>query len=1007
VVGFVHEIPEDAPGADLAPDSARALAEAQLRGPLAVDLSRLEFLDVKTEKRPHRTDHTFTWKQTGMEWRGGDYRYEVRIQGDQPGGFREYVKIPEEWSREYARLRSKNDSTAAVAGGLDILTYLAILIVLLVRIRLRDVRWRTAFLFGGIGAVLVFLAGLNLLPGSLYRYDTTVSFGGFLISRLFYTILAALGAGLLFLVMTAAAEPLYREAYPAKVSLSGFFTRRGLRTRRFLLSVVLGLTLTCFFFCYQEAFYTVALKLGAWAPMEVPYDDLLNTAIPWAFLLIIGFFPAVNEEFSARLFSIPFLRKYTRSAALAVILPALIWGFSHANYPNQPFYIRGVEVGLAGILVGLVMTRFNILATLIWHYTVDALYTGYLLFRSGKPYFVVSAALAGGLMLVPLGYAVVSYLRRGRFEEPEGLLNRDEPGPIPVAAKAPEEAPEIVPVAEEVRPPATWSTRRRATVLLAAVVSLLLLLLPASRIDDAARPRVARSSALAEARRWLNGLGEDPASFRSAVAAQESATPLGEKYILQQAGTERLREEAEKYLPPRRWLVRFYRPLETREYKVQLAVNDGRLMVYERHIAEDDSLPSLPLPEAQSLASRFLETQRVDLSLLELKEAASEKQPHRMDHTFLWEAREGDPRNVGQARHRVSVVVQGDQVGGYQQFLKLPEDWVRQRQQRTAVGSIRLILQIAAAGTIVGLLLWLLISGHRAGVVRWRRALLLSIPYAALAFLGAMNGWPEVQLRYDTSIPWNVYLVTILVGLGISVVLGYLAAVISVALATTGWPQAWTLKHARVRRELLPDAFLAAAAGVVLALVLDHLEWTWLRLWPAQASPPELSMPSGASSLVPWFGAVYHAVRGSVLAIAAVAGVLALLRLRSQYRGWTALVVALGAIALVPPAAKTTGEFGVGLLAAAVDLAAWLAFARWLAGRNWLAYPLLIYALASLRMVLPYLRTDSPEMHAQGWIGAALLSLPVLWLVLSARRADGSRSRGSFVRSEEVPSVLP
>src|SRR5207249_8270617 len=205
------------------------------------------------------------------------------------------------------------------------------------------------------------------------------------------------------------------------------FTWRGLRSKEFFSSAVVGMSLAAAHIGLVVAFYIIATHYGAWAPQEVSYTDAVNTGFPWISGVAIGLLASMNEEFTFRLFAIPFFTRYTRSRWIAVIVPAFLWGFLHSNYPQEPAYIRGVEVGLIGIVAGIVMLRYGILSTLIWHYTVDASLVGLFLRRSNSLYFKVSGAAAAAAAFAPLLFAGVSCLVRGGFEADEALRNRAPP----------------------------------------------------------------------------------------------------------------------------------------------------------------------------------------------------------------------------------------------------------------------------------------------------------------------------------------------------------------------------------------------------------------------------------------------------------------------------------------------------------------------------------------------------------------------------------------------------
>ncbi|PYV22991.1 MAG: hypothetical protein DMG24_15195, partial [Acidobacteria bacterium] len=352
VVGFEHAIPEAAAGANLDQAAARMIAERFLREVMKRDLGDLEFAEAESNKRPARTDHTFTWKQKSAQLGDGSWRIQAEVDGDQVAGYEEFLKIPEQWSRDYEKLRSRNNMAQLVDEVLWILLTVAMAIMLIRRlIDRRSLPVRLSVGFGTAMAVLHFLNEMNTFSLAKFSYRTTDPYSSFVAGYVRDGLLDAVGTGTLFFLLIAASEPAYRQGFPALISLRRCFSWQGLRSRSFFMANVVGIGLTFFFFAYQTIFYLAANKLGAWAPAETKFSNELNTRLPWVAALYIGSLAALSEEMQFRAFAVPFLKKLTRSWPLALVLSAFNWGFLHSAYPNQPFFIRGVEVGVAGVII--------------------------------------------------------------------------------------------------------------------------------------------------------------------------------------------------------------------------------------------------------------------------------------------------------------------------------------------------------------------------------------------------------------------------------------------------------------------------------------------------------------------------------------------------------------------------------------------------------------------------------------------------------------------------------
>ena len=751
VAGFEHQIAESAARPSIAPAQARALAEGFLRDRLRRNADALDFVEGSTVARPARTDHVFVWKERDFDVGDATNRLEVVVAGDEVAGYREYLKVPERWTRDYERLRSGNE----MAQSIDTASVLALVVGLVVtiglRIRRRDVRWRRAAMVGLVGAALSLLSQWNQFPVSEFNYPTTDSYGAFAARQALQSVLGALAtAGLLF-ALAAGAECLYREAFPGQISLGHLFRPRGLRTKTFFLGTVLGICLTGVFFAYQIAFYRVAYHFGAWSPADVPYDDLLNTRFPWLFVLFGGYLPAVSEEFLFRMFGVPFLRKLVRSLPVALVLAGFLWGFGHAGYPQQPFFIRGLEVGVGGVALGLIMMRWGILPALVWHYSVDALYSAMLLLRSHRVYFQLSGAASAGIMLLPAAVALAAYFRYGGFEPETGLTNASEPAPQP------EPPPARVDAGQEEAPPFSRLTPRLRLAALAVLgVGMLALLLPVDRFGESPKYKLGAGEARVAADAFLRTRGLDPGAFR--IVAYPAAhwggdDSLAGKYFLERSALSFASSLFERNRPVRHWAVRYFKPLDREEALVSVHPETGKVMGFDHTLPEDRAGADLSPEAARGVAEAFAAAGGWDLGRMALKESTSEKKKARRDHTLVWEAQEGDRRNVAEARYRVEIRVAGDAAASVRSYWKIPEAFTRARSRQNALSLLLALARIALGCAGIVAALWLLIRGARDGALRYGAALRLAGAATAFAALGALLRLPQIYKDYSTAIP--------------------------------------------------------------------------------------------------------------------------------------------------------------------------------------------------------------------------------------------------------------
>lgn len=843
LMGFDHKVTEDAPATSVGVDRARAMAEEFLR---KQSPAWHKVISDQVEKKTNREDYVFTWEEEGFKAKDAKLRRTVVVQGDRLGRYTEELHVPEQWQRDFAGLRSSNELYASIAQGIYVLLALWSLVVIFGGIRKRAIPWRGLLRIAGTVALLTLLNEWNELPFYLDRSPTSATVRESTAIGLLQSLGQAVFVLLYVLVAAAAGEPLYRRALPHRLQLGQVFTASGIRTKEFFLSTMVGYGFTAFHLMFLTAFYLVGSRFGVWSPQDVAYSEILATPVPFLYPLAIAAMAASAEEFWFRLLAIPLLSRYVKWRWVAVVIPAFVWGFLHANYPQQPGYIRGVEVGLIGVGAGLVMVRFGIVATLVWHYTVDAGLIGSFLLQADGWVYRVSGLLVAGLVALPLLVSLVQYRRYGGFLHPEDLQNDAVADALGTELRV--EKREYVP------PPAPARGVRWLWIAAGVAIAGGLILRP-TRFGDFVSVRLTREEARAVADAELRGK-HDVSGWLASTDFVSNLHVAEFEYLREQAGTRQAIETVRDRTATGIWRTRYFRPQQSEEWLVYVN-QQGHVERVDHNLDEKARGGQLSAQEARRRVDAYLR-QRLGAGTdkYTLVDSQEEKFDARSDHGFIFE----DPEfRIGEAKARVSVQLVGEDISDFRRFLKLPEQWLREFRKPRIFGYL---LYAAFGAIVVPLLLRLIFRlSHHEHVYHWRVYSGVSAAMVVLGVLSEFNEWPVLLSGYDTSTPLANFYGRLVAGDLQSLVMSGLA----------GFAGAFVLDvflQMRVGLRSLPRPSLARAAAIAGLLWGAQRILSAVHEWVPgpRASLPLWDVP-GVDTWMPAFAVVRDAFDGALLAV--------------------------------------------------------------------------------------------------------------------------------------------
>ncbi|NBD36374.1 MAG: hypothetical protein GVY30_10325, partial [Chloroflexi bacterium] len=548
------------------------------------------------------------------------------------------------------------------------------------------------------------------------------------------------------------------------------------------------------------------------------------------------------------------------------------------------------------------------------------------------------------------------------------------------------------------------TTSRRTTWIITAVGFLCLALFfafydqafPSAAIDlDRSRAEIRTAAA-----DYLADYGYDVSDYKFALTFADNG--WGSLYLQRTLGvaeTNRLLQTRD--LPLWYWHARWFKPLQKEGFDVYVAP-DGEVIEFVHTLLEDTPGASLDQATARDQAERYLTEDRGwTLADWENVTASSKDRPGgRTDHTFEWKLRTWD---VGESELRLTVTIQGDEIGHYNYWLKTPESFQRDFSQKQSVAGF-----ISSISLVLGLFLFMMTSALIAKSTNSQAtgaltpALYPALALALITLLNGLNQLPLAKASYSTTISYTLFWV----GQALMVVLLPITSGMMVFslwfwghwMSKQVWPRQdrilarrgnrWRTLAASSWRGLMLGA-MQAGYLVLFYLVATRLFGSWTPLTP--------NYTTGYATPLPFLGALQSGLFPALweelmFRLIGIAGVLWLLRTFTRWpraiRRALALLIPIWGFAHLSYIRDPFYLRGIELTLAAV----------FLEGLFFLHFDLTTaivghFAYNAGLTALPLLRSGDPYFVASGAVVVGVMLAPVIVGLLLGRRERAQRPR--------------
>ena len=826
-----RSIPNDVKLPSITHPEARKMAEEFVQSKIGISLKDTELIDDAATKQVGRTDHYFTWKHLHPDYKDGMLYTYVYISGNQLTQYNHYLHVPQRFEHQYAKMRAWNETLKSIANIIFVALAASIAFIFIWAFAQGRIRWRLVIIAAIITAVFEILGWFDNWPTLMSGYDTSTSVDQYVTKSLIRLLASTAMSMLQSMVFVGAVEPIYRLMFPKKIAIEKLLTPSGLRSRSVFQGLVAGLAVFGIHTAYVVAFYLLGQRLGFWDPLDIRDAANLSHLSPVFDAINVGLFASTMEEMMYRVLCLAIFQRLTKNFWVANLLQAASWAFMHSDYPQEPPYVRGVELTIGGTFYGWVLRRFGLLATVLAHYTYDAFLGVTPLVSSASVTDRMTSVVAILPGILALIISAVLMRTKGPIED-ETPLENDQ---IPISAKPPH-AQAIEPDENEA-PYVPLSKKMRIAIVASTIVLLI--------FASALKPRVLgfnnlitinREQATNLAREYLLKGGINTTGMQHVAWLRDQTDDGALQYVVEKEGFRRARQLEQGIEPRLAYRVRFFRELSPTEYYVVLS---GTGQVLAQYILKDEDArgDKLSAADAEKRVDQFLRKYHPRIFPLELdKEPISHDYKARRDYDMTYTAPQF---KAGTADFKVDLSVVGGDVSGYAAGWRVPDEWTFERERKSAANQkLSFLLKNTIGGLFGLLLLWLIWDVLRSHAIRWKPAIVFGAIFAAASLSSALNSWPLVCSKYSTDEAFNTFF-TVQIGdtavrLLLAVALGGLCAAFGYGAFRRAFPN---YSLASLLRPILPtglggvgsnrqlwlDALIGGVGFIFSRLALDKI----------------------------------------------------------------------------------------------------------------------------------------------------------------------------------------